>query len=149
MPAKTSIIDGPDPVDVHVGSRVRAQRRRMGLTQEGLAEALGLTFQQVQKYERGANRVSASKLYYIARTLRVPISYFFEGLDDPEMAAGGPGLAEAPAPFVNDLLMADLGPELAATLSDISTKSRRAVLNLARHLAQLESKAAQDDDAGG
>jgi transcriptional regulator with XRE-family HTH domain len=77
----------PNPVDMHVGGRVRMRRKLMGVSQEQLAESLGLTFQQVQKYERGANRVSASKLYEIARTLQVPVSFFFDGLADPMSGA--------------------------------------------------------------
>ena len=68
----------PNPVDLHVGARIRLRRRMQGVSQEKLAEALGLTFQQVQKYERGANRVSASKLYEIAAALRAPVDAFFE-----------------------------------------------------------------------
>ena len=76
----------PNPVDIHVGGRVRLRRRMLGLSQERLAGALGLTFQQVQKYERGSNRISASKLYEIARFLSAPVAYFFEGLSDPTTA---------------------------------------------------------------
>jgi transcriptional regulator with XRE-family HTH domain len=82
----------PNPVDIHVGGRVRLRRTLMGLSQERLAEALGLTFQQVQKYERGANRVGASRLHQLARILEVPVSYFFE-----EMTAPRPGAAAGPA----------------------------------------------------
>lgn len=71
----------PDPVDVHVGGRIRVRRLLIGMNQETLANALGLTFQQVQKYEGGANRVSASRLAQIADVLGVPISHFFSGLD--------------------------------------------------------------------
>ena len=71
----------PDPVDVHVGSRIRVRRLLIGMNQETLARALGLTFQQVQKYEGGANRVSASRLSEIANVLGVPISYFFSDID--------------------------------------------------------------------
>jgi ribosome-binding protein aMBF1 (putative translation factor) len=67
----------PNPIDVHVGSRIRLRRTLLGLSQERLADALGLTFQQVQKYERGANRVSSSRLYDLARTLDVSLPYFF------------------------------------------------------------------------
>jgi transcriptional regulator with XRE-family HTH domain len=73
----------PDPIDVHVGSRVRLRRTLLGISQVTLAEALGLTFQQVQKYETGANRVSSSRLFDLARKLDVPLLYFFD-----EMAAG-------------------------------------------------------------
>ncbi len=74
-------VDGPDPVDVHVGARVRERRVMLGLSQTTLATKIGLTFQQVQKYERGANRVSASMMWRMADVLDVPISYFFDGLD--------------------------------------------------------------------
>ena len=80
----------PDPVDIHVGSRVRLRRTLLGLSQEKLGEALGLTFQQVQKYERGANRIGASRLHQISQILDVPVSFFFE-----EMAADVANLAPA------------------------------------------------------
>jgi transcriptional regulator with XRE-family HTH domain len=73
----------PNPIDVHVGQRIRQRRTLLGMSQEKLAEAIGLTFQQVQKYERGGNRVSSSRLFDLTRILDVPISYFFE-----EMGAG-------------------------------------------------------------
>ncbi len=73
----------PHKVDRHVGALIRAKRRAMGMSQSKLAEALGVTFQQVQKYERGTNRVSSSKLYEIAQKLDTPLSTFFEGLDQP------------------------------------------------------------------
>jgi transcriptional regulator with XRE-family HTH domain len=73
--------EGPNPADVHVGARVRLRRTMLGMSQEKLGEALGLTFQQVQKYERGANRVGASRLWEMSRVLEVPVSYFFEALD--------------------------------------------------------------------
>lgn len=71
---------GPDPVDVHVGKRMRLRRTLLGLSQEQLAAAVGVTFQQIQKYERGSNRVSASRLYDVARVLGVEISFFFEDI---------------------------------------------------------------------
>ena len=83
----------PDPIDVHVGGRLRLRRTLMGLSQTELAKAVNLTFQQVQKYESGANRVSASRLYHISEALDVPVSFFF---DDAPRAGGG--LAEAPKP---------------------------------------------------
>lgn len=72
----------PNPVDVHVGGRVRLRRTLLGLSQEKLGEAIGLTFQQVQKYERGANRIGASRLWDLSRVLEVPVSYFFEEMGD-------------------------------------------------------------------
>lgn len=92
----------PNPVDVHVGSRVRLRRTLLGLSQEKLGDALGLTFQQVQKYERGANRIGASRLFDLSRVLDVPVSFFFddmssdiperrpaEGIDPDDMSQGG------------------------------------------------------------
>jgi transcriptional regulator with XRE-family HTH domain len=70
----------PNPVDVHVGSRVRLRRTLLGLSQEKLGDALGLTFQQVQKYERGANRIGASRLFDLSRVLDVPVSFFFDDM---------------------------------------------------------------------
>ena len=95
----------PNPVDVHVGSRVRLRRTLLGLSQEKLGEAIGLTFQQVQKYERGANRIGASRLFDLSRVLDVPIGYFFEDMSD-EVAARSPrqirGLAQVPAAYEPD-----------------------------------------------
>ena len=70
----------PNPIDIHVGSRVRLRRTLMGMSQEKLGQALGLTFQQVQKYERGTNRISASRLYHLSLIFDVPVEHFFEGL---------------------------------------------------------------------
>jgi transcriptional regulator with XRE-family HTH domain len=134
----------PNPVDLHVGGRVRMKRKVLGVSQERLAEALGLTFQQVQKYERGANRVSASKLYEIARFLNAPVSYFFEGLADP--TSNDPGDAgDGPEQFVHDFLMTPEGLELAATFPKIRKgRVRRRVLELVRTLAGEDEEAAED-----
>ena len=91
----------PTNVDMHVGSRVRLRRTLLGMSQEKLADALGLTFQQVQKYERGANRIGAGRLYELSRALDVPVSYFFEELDDGRSGKGS-GLSEEMAPFGED-----------------------------------------------
>jgi transcriptional regulator with XRE-family HTH domain len=81
-------IDSPSVVDTHVGARVRLRRTLLGMSQEKLGNAIGLTFQQIQKYERGANRIGASRLFDIARVLDVPIQFFFEGVpDEPQDAA--------------------------------------------------------------
>ena len=73
-------VDGPRPVDVHVGSRLRLRRTLLGISQEKLGESVNLTFQQIQKYERGANRIGASRLYEFSRILEISISYFFEDM---------------------------------------------------------------------
>jgi len=92
----------PNPVDVHVGSRVRLRRVVLGLSQEKLGEAIGLTFQQVQKYERGANRIGASRLFDLARVLDVPVAYFYENMDE-DVSAQSPGRLfqkdQEPAPY--------------------------------------------------
>ncbi|WP_028796194.1 helix-turn-helix domain-containing protein [Thalassobaculum salexigens] len=85
----------PNPIDIHVGTRVRLRRTLLGMSQERLGEALGLTFQQVQKYERGANRVGASRLFELAKALGVPVSYFFDDMPgedgvEPSVPAAGP-----------------------------------------------------------
>ncbi len=115
------------------------RRRVLGVSQERLAEALGLTFQQVQKYERGANRISASKLYDIARFLSAPISYFFEGLSDP-VGSEANGVAEdGQEQFVHDFLMTPEGLELAAIFPKITKpRVRRRVLELVRAMAEGE-----------
>lgn len=115
------------PVDQHVGLRVRARRKLLGMSQEKLADALGLTFQQVQKYERGANRVSASKLYEISRSLKCEPAYFFEGL---------PGLADD---FEGDLVADQVtlmmsqtgGPELARMYVELEPAQRAGLLTVA------------------
>ena len=82
----------PNPIDVHVGSRIRLRRTLLGMSQERLGEAIGLTFQQVQKYERGANRVGSSRLFDLSPRARRPIAYFFD-----DMAPGGPGQDARPS----------------------------------------------------
>lgn len=87
----------PSPVDVHVGSRIRLRRMMQGMSQERLGEALGITFQQIQKYEKGINRVGASRLHQMADALAVPVSFFFEGMGGAEPSAAG--AAPMPAEF--------------------------------------------------
>ena len=108
--AKSKLVYGhgtgkPHPVDVHVGARARVRRTLLGMTQTDLADALGLTFQQVQKYERGTNRISASRLYEMCRVLDVSIVYFFEDMP-PEGAVSSPakgrGRAQKPARYEPD-----------------------------------------------
>lgn len=95
----------PNPVDVHVGARVRMRRTLLGMSQEKLGESLGLTFQQVQKYERGFNRIGSSRLYDLSRILDVPVGYFFDEMDD-SVASKSPGqivgMAEDPVEFERD-----------------------------------------------
>lgn len=125
----------PNPVDLHVGARVRMRRKFLGLSQEALAESIDLTFQQVQKYERGSNRISASKLYEIAKTLKAPIAYFFEGYGDSETLDG---FSESESEqFVHGFLMTTEGIELAEAFPRIkNSKHRRKILDLVRALAE-------------
>jgi len=92
--------DNPDPVDIHVGYRMRVRRNLLGLSQEQLGKALGLTFQQIQKYERGVNRMGASRLHQIAHILSVPVGYFFEEIleTSPSAPQAGEGEAEPQTP---------------------------------------------------
>jgi len=98
------MIPKPDPIDVHVGSRVRLRRTLLGMSQEKLGMALGLTFQQIQKYERGANRIGSSRLYRLSRILDVPVSFFFDDIPN-ETTSIGSGLSESsPEPFESEQL---------------------------------------------
>lgn len=127
------------PVDLYVGARLRIRRKMMGLSQTQVADALGITFQQIQKYERGANRVSASKLYEIAKSLQAPVAYFFEGLE-----ATTDGVSEGGEPFVHDFLMTSEGLELATQFPRITrSRVRRRILELVRSMA--EEEASEDD----
>jgi len=127
----------PNPVDLHVGGRVRMRRKLLGVSQEQLADSLGLTFQQVQKYERGANRVSASKLYEIAKTLQVPVSFFFDGLADPMDGSDGDEIGQQAERIVQEFLTTPEGLELAEVFPKIGRgRVRRQVLDLVRAMAE-------------
>jgi transcriptional regulator with XRE-family HTH domain len=122
--------DGPHPVDCHVGLRVRLRRKEMGVSQERLAEALGITFQQVQKYERGANRVSASKLWEIAGALKTPVSYFYDGLCDQDSLGAGRDVAQ-------EFMLTAEGLELMAAFPRIVEPAiRRKIVELIRVVAE-------------
>ena len=133
----------PHYVDQHVGRQIRELRRRLHVSQEKLAETLGLTFQQVQKYEKGANRVSASKLFEVAKALNVDIGYFFSGL----AAAGTPGVAESGEPFVHEGGVTAEGREIDQLMLDMPRKRRRLIVDLARALAADRSRPEGEDDA--
>ncbi|HLI66422.1 MAG TPA: helix-turn-helix transcriptional regulator [Caulobacteraceae bacterium] len=133
MVAKADADRAPNPIDVHVGLQVRFRRKALRMSQERLADALGLTFQQVQKYERGANRISASKLYEIARALKAPVGWFFEGLADPteEAGDGDPGLPS----HARDFLLSPEGLDLAGLFARLPQRRvRRRLIELIRSL---------------
>ena len=121
---------GPNPIDRHVGLRIRLRRKELGISQERLAETIGLTFQQVQKYERAANRVSASKLWEVARALETNIGYFYEGLrTEGEMRRRS-------GPKLEDFLLTAEGMELARYFPQIPQQGiRRQILELVRTMA--------------
>src|SRR5437763_1358715 len=129
--------DKPNPIDIHVGSRVRLRRNMLGLSQEKLGEAIGLTFQQVQKYERGANRIGASRLHELSRVLDVPVSFFFDDMDPVRAPAIPGGFAEPPVEaFETDPLRRRETVELVDAYYAIDDAAvRRRLLDLARALA--------------
>ena len=96
----------PDPIDVYVGSRVRARRMGLRISQAQIGKTLGVTFQQVQKYENGANRIGSSNLYKLSQALEVDVSFFFDGLASAKPNKSGPGLSEQSAGFEHDPMLA-------------------------------------------
>jgi len=125
----------PNPVDVHVGSRVRLRRMMLGMSQEKLGEGLGITFQQIQKYEKGTNRIGASRLQHIARLLAVPVSFFFE--DAPGGAQPQEGFAEESHSFVVDFLATNEGLALNRAFLQIrDARVRRKLIELTQALAE-------------
>ena len=124
----------PNPIDKHVGGRVRMRRLTLGMSQEQLADALGLTFQQVQKYEKGANRISASRLQHISHTLQVPIAFFFEG--SPHEPSSRSSMDAAPSPnYVNDFLATADGLALTRAFMRIrDAKLRRCIVHLVEQI---------------
>ena len=125
----------PNPTDKYVGSRVRMRRMMLGMSQEKLGDALGLTFQQVQKYEKGTNRIGASRLQHISNILQVPVSFFFEG--GPHLP-GHSGMGEAPSPaYVADFLATSDGLSLTKAFMRIKNgKLRRRFVDLVEHIAE-------------
>ena len=117
------------PVDVHVGKRVRHRRWMVGMTQQQLGEAVGIKFQQIQKYETGMNRVSASRLWDIAHAMDVSISFFFEGLEGESAEASAPGNP------LGDLLADKEALELVRSYYAIPENQRRRLFDLARVLS--------------
>ena len=125
----------PNPTDKHVGSRVRMRRMMLGMSQEKLGDALGLTFQQVQKYEKGTNRIGASRLQQISHILQVPVAFFFEGAPGPQRLRDGMGEAPSPA-YVSDFLATSEGLALTKAFMRIKQpKLRRRIVDLVEQIA--------------
>jgi transcriptional regulator with XRE-family HTH domain len=137
----------PSPIDVHVGSRIRLRRTLLGMSQERLGEALGLTFQQVQKYERGVNRVGASRLFDLSRVLDVPISFFFDDLPDslansldPPMSRRGGGFTDRSDGFGDDTLSRRETLELVRAYYRITDPAvRKRVFELIKSMGPADS----------
>ena len=122
-----------NPIDAQVGNRLRLRRMMIGMSQERLGELLGLTFQQVQKYEKGVNRIGAGRLFEVARILGVPIQYFYESVSD--QLASAPGFAERDSPPVIEFVSSGEGMQLSLAFMRIKDpKVRKRVLDLVKSL---------------
>jgi transcriptional regulator with XRE-family HTH domain len=131
MPSKP-----PHPVDKHVGSRVRMRRLMLEMSQEKLGEALGLTFQQIQKYEKGTNRIGASRIQQISNILQIPVSFLFEGAPDSLVSAEG---FEASPAYVADFLATSEGLALTRAFTRIAdAKLRRSIVDMVERIAARE-----------
>ncbi|WP_294538886.1 helix-turn-helix transcriptional regulator [uncultured Rhodoblastus sp.] len=138
MQAGTSVTKVPNPIDRPVGARVRMRRMLIGMSQEKLGEALGLTFQQVQKYEKGANRISASRLQQISEALNIPLAYFFKGAPVSDGVVSG-GFAESGSEdnFASDFVMTAEGLSLNRAFARIADpKVRKKIVDLVTTLAE-------------
>ncbi len=131
----------PHPIDVHVGSRVRIRRGIKQLSQEKLGKLLGLTFQQIQKYEKGTNRIGASRLYEISQILAVPVQFFYDDMPMSDETHGTPGFSESESePNFSEFLSSREGIELNRAFQQITDpKVRRNVIELVRAMADKQS----------
>jgi transcriptional regulator with XRE-family HTH domain len=127
-----------NPIDIQVGNRVRIRRMLIGMSQERLGDLLGLTFQQVQKYEKGVNRIGAGRLFEVARILNVPVDFFYEGLRaEPSQS----GASEAESAPVMEFMSSGEGLQLSLAFMKIKdTKVRKRVLDLVKSLAEEEAQ---------
>ena len=132
----------PNPIDKHVGARVRMRRMMLSMSQEKLGNSLGLTFQQVQKYEKGTNRIGASRLQQISNILQVPVSFFFDGAPHVPGTGRLEGMGEAPSPaYVSDFLATSDGLALTKAFMRIhDSKLRRRIVDLVEQIAAGEKR---------
>ncbi len=127
-----------NPIDVQVGNRVRIRRMLIGMSQERLGDLLGLTFQQVQKYEKGVNRIGAGRLFEVARILNVPVDFFYEGLSG---APDHPGVGESDSAPVMEFVSSGEGLQLSLAFMKIKdARVRKRVLDLVKSLAEEEEQ---------
>jgi transcriptional regulator with XRE-family HTH domain len=135
---------GPNPIDVHVGGRVRLRRTLLGMSQEKLAKAVSLTFQQIQKYERGSNRIGASRLFQFAHVLDVPVSFFYDDMPDGSEEAKMPALDGTAEPFEQDQLARRETLELVRAYYRIGDPTvRRRIFELTKTLSRSEERRAK------
>src|SRR4051795_8615446 len=136
----------PNPVDKHVGSRVRMRRIMLGMSQEKLGEGLGLTFQQIQKYEKGTNRIGASRLQQICDILRIPVSFLFEGV--PGGTINAEGMIEPASPaYVADFLATAEGLALVRAFTEIpNVKLRRAIVDMVELIGERKEDAQEGQE---
>lgn len=130
----------PNPIDVHVGSRLRMRRMLVGMSQEKLGESLDLTFQQIQKYEKGSNRISASRLYDMSRILDVPVQFFFDDMVRSDI--DGRSKADKPSGSFEmiEFLSSPDGAQLVRTFSEIeSPEVRRNILDLVKSVSGISN----------
>jgi transcriptional regulator with XRE-family HTH domain len=130
----------PNPIDKHVGARVRMRRMMVSMSQEKLGDKLGITFQQIQKYEKGTNRIGASRLQNIAQVLSVPVGFFFEGA--PTADSMSSGLSESPSPaYVSDFLATSDGLALTKAFMKVKdAKVRRRIVDLVQSIAAEDER---------
>jgi len=136
-----SAVKKPNPIDVHVGSRLRLRRMLVGMSQEKLGDRMGLTFQQIQKYEKGANRIGASRLYHLSRILDVPVQFFFEDASRHDQDQSLQGFAEeGDGGYLIEFVNSREGLELNRYFVRIADpKIRRRIIDLVRSLSGLEA----------
>jgi transcriptional regulator with XRE-family HTH domain len=128
----------PNATDGHVGRRIRMRRLLLHMSQEKLAGKLGVTFQQVQKYEKGTNRVSASRLQEVSQVLQVPVQFFFDGL--PEVKTTGKGRDDASDTFASDFLATSDGITVAKAFAKIKNRAlRRLIVQLTKEIASSDA----------
>ncbi len=125
--------ENPDPIDIHVGARLRMRRNLIGLSQEQLGKSLGLTFQQIQKYERGINRMGSSRLFQISKTLSVPVAYFFEDMPSMLGTAAQPGFGEGEQAALD-------GAAAPEQKNDYDIMRRRETLELVRAYYRIQDE---------
>ena len=134
----------PNPIDIHVGSRVRLRRTLLGMSQDKLGQALGLTFQQVQKYERGTNRIGSSRLYHLSKILDVPVEFFFDDMPEP-LKRRVTGLGETdPPPFElepNPMIRRETLELVRAYYRITNARVRKRLFEVTKALAKLSTKA--------